>query len=118
VSIKRACFVSLVVEELEPAEVEEKLRTDPEVYLLLDVREEDEREAARIEPSVHIPMNEVPSRLHDLPTDRRIIIYCHHGSRSAMVAGYLEAQGFDRVANLTGGIEAWSLTVDRKVPRY
>jgi rhodanese-related sulfurtransferase len=86
--------------------------------LLLDVRETFERETAAIQPSVHIPMNDIPERHGELPRDRRIVVYCHHGTRSAMVAAYLEKEGFADVANLTGGIDAWSAQVDPSVPRY
>ncbi len=107
-----------MVEELSPREVAERLRQHPETVVLLDVREPDERETARIEPSVHIPMREVPDRLAEVPRDRDVVVYCHGGGRSAMIAGYLEGQGYERVANLHGGIDAWSRTVDPKVPRY
>lgn len=101
-----------------PEEVAELLRRDPSPIVLLDVREEDERETAKIEPSLFIPMNEVPERLADLPKDREIVVYCHSGHRSAMVAGYLEGEGFERVTNLDGGIDAWARLVDPKLPRY
>ncbi len=108
----------LVVEELSARAVAEKLKHGSADLLLLDVREPDEREAAVIEPSRHIPMREVPDRLDELPKDREIVVYCHGGTRSAMIAGFLEAKGYPRVANLHGGIDAWSRTVDPKVPRY
>lgn len=107
-----------MVEELSPGEVADRLRSRPDSLFLLDVREPDEREIARIAPSAHVPMAEVPRRVRQLPRDRTIVVYCHHGSRSAMVAGYLEAVGFDRVANLSGGIDAWSAEVDPAVARY
>jgi sulfur-carrier protein adenylyltransferase/sulfurtransferase len=107
-----------VVEELEPEEVVRRLKQDPHGVLLLDVREPFERELAVIEPSVHIPMGEVSQRLDELPRDRPIVVYCHGGGRSAMIAAYLESEGYRSVANLSGGIDAWSLTVDPKVPRY
>lgn len=107
-----------MVEELAPREVAERLKKESKSLVLLDVREGWERETARIEPSLHIPMNDVPDRLDELPKDRTLVVYCHHGSRSQSVAGYLEGEGFPRVANLHGGIDAWSLTVDKKVPRY
>ncbi|MCI4334921.1 MAG: sulfurtransferase [Thermoplasmata archaeon] len=93
------------------------LRT-PGAPLLLDVREDVERETARIEPSVHIPMADVPLRKTELPTDRAIVVYCHHGGRSQMVAAYLEQEGFTEVINLQGGIDAWAQQVDPSVPRY
>ena len=107
-----------MVDELAPPEVARRLKAAHEVPLLLDVREDDERSTARIDPSVHIRMSEVPARLGELPRDRPIVVYCHHGTRSAMVAGYLEAMGFEHIANLTGGIDAWSLEVDARVARY
>jgi rhodanese-related sulfurtransferase len=107
-----------VVAEIEPEELANLVRSGASDLLLLDVREDEERETARIEPSVHIPMNEVPGRLGEIPTDRRVVVYCHHGHRSALVAGYLEGQGYSRVLNLTGGIDAWAEIVDTSVPRY
>lgn len=107
-----------MAEELSPTEVAAKLKNGSTRLLLLDVREPDEREMAVIEPSLHIPMREVPQRLSELPTDREIVVYCHGGTRSAMIAGFLEAHGYPDVANLSGGIDAWSRTVDPKVPRY
>jgi rhodanese-related sulfurtransferase len=101
-----------------PEEVARRLRDPAGRVVLLDVRDPDERERARIEPSVFIPMQEIPSRLSELPSDREIIVYCHTGMRSAMVCGFLESQGYARVANLKGGIEAWSIRVDPTVPRY
>jgi rhodanese-related sulfurtransferase len=65
-----------------------------------------------------MPMSTVPARQLELPRDRPIVVQCHHGSRSAMVADYLRASGFDRVINLTGGIDRWSTEVDPSVPRY
>jgi rhodanese-related sulfurtransferase len=107
-----------MVDELTPEEVSEKMRTDSSKMLLLDVREAWERELAVIEPSAHIPMGEVSGRTAELPKDRLIVVYCHGGMRSAMIAGFLEHHGFSRVANLSGGIDAWSTDVDSNVPRY
>jgi rhodanese-related sulfurtransferase len=107
-----------MAEELSPSEVAEKLHQGSGRLLLLDVREPDERAMAVIEPSLHIPMREVPKRLSELPKDREIVVYCHGGTRSAMIAGFLEGHGYPHVANLSGGIDAWSRTVDPKVPRY
>jgi rhodanese-related sulfurtransferase len=107
-----------VVVQLQPEAVAERLRARPNEVILLDVREPDERETALIEPSMHIPMNDVPERKAEIPRDREIIVYCHGGTRSAMIAGYLEREGFSHVANLAGGIDAWSRKVDPAVPRY
>jgi len=107
-----------MVEELSPTEVAARVKANPKGVLLLDVREPNERELAHIEPSLFIPMREVPNRLEEIPKDREVVVYCHGGARSAMIAGFLESRGYARVANLSGGIDAWSRTVDPKVPRY
>jgi sulfur-carrier protein adenylyltransferase/sulfurtransferase len=107
-----------VVAQVRPEALAELLRAHPGEAVLLDVREPDEREVARIEPSLHIPMNDLSARLADVPKDKRIIVYCHHGGRSLMVASYLEGQGYQNLGNLDGGIDAWSRKVDPSMPRY
>lgn len=107
-----------MVEELDPREVARRLGDQPSALVLVDVREPYERELAAVEPSLHIPMHEVPARLAEIPRDRTVVVYCHSGGRSALVAGYLEHQGFPKVANLSGGIDRWSREVDPSVPRY
>jgi len=106
-----------MLEELDPATVA-RLKERPESVVLLDVREGFERQLAAIRPSLHIPMNDVPGRLEEIPRDRQVIVYCHSGARSYVVANFLEENGFSSVANLSGGIDAWSLYVDPNVPRY
>jgi rhodanese-related sulfurtransferase len=107
-----------VVRQLSPSELAQRLREAPEGTVLLDVREPWEREIAAIAPSLHIPMNEVPQRTGELPRDRSIVVYCHSGARSLLVAAFLEGQGFPAVTNLDGGIDRWSVEVDPKVARY
>jgi len=86
--------------------------------VLLDVREPWEFEKARIEGATLIPMRELPSRIGQIDEDREVVAICHHGGRSMQVAMFLEKQGFKRVHNLVGGIDAWSRTVDPAVPLY
>lgn len=107
-----------MVEEIEPRDLARLLQDREPSLLVVDVREEYEREVVCIEESIHIPMNEIPDRLHEIPSDRRVVLYCHHGSRSQMVAAYLETQGYTSVQNLTGGIDLWAQTVDRRLRRY
>jgi adenylyltransferase/sulfurtransferase len=86
--------------------------------LLLDVREEWEVATAAVDGARHIPMALIPAQQALLPRDREIAVLCHHGMRSAMVADYLRAAGHERVLNVTGGIDRWSVEVDPSVPRY
>ncbi len=86
--------------------------------LLLDVREPWEYEAARIAGAQLVPLREVASRIAEIDGARDIVAICHHGGRSLQAAMFLEKQGFKRVHNLTGGIDAWSRTVDPSVPTY
>ena len=91
---------------------------DREKPLLLDVREPWEYQAARIDGSQLVPMREVPARVGELDANKDLVAICHHGGRSMQVAMFLEKQGFMRVHNLVGGIDAWSRTVDPAVPLY
>jgi rhodanese-related sulfurtransferase len=86
--------------------------------LVLDVREPWELQLASIPDVVHVPMNQVPARMAELPRDAAIVVMCHAGGRSMRVAQFLSAQGFANVANLAGGISAWSQAVDATVPQY
>jgi monothiol glutaredoxin len=84
---------------------------------LYDVRTPQEREIARIEGSTLLDMP-ARDRILALDRDTPLVFHCHHGVRSQQAAEYFLAQGFTRVANLRGGIDAWSSEVDPKVPRY
>jgi rhodanese-related sulfurtransferase len=86
---------------------------------LIDVREPWEFSTAQIEPSILMPMGDVPTRAHqELEPDEPLIILCHHGQRSLNVAVWLRNQGFENAQSLRGGIEAWSREIDPTVPRY
>jgi rhodanese-related sulfurtransferase len=75
--------------------------------LLLDVREDWEWEEQRVPGAVHIPMNQVPARLEEIPADRDVYVYCKVGGRSARVVDYLRRHGRERAVNVSGGIDAW-----------
>lgn len=86
-----------------PAEAQRLMRSGA---LVLDVREQGERQTAHISGSRHIPLGQLAARLGELPKDQPIVCQCASGKRSALAAGQLAAQGFD-VRNLTGGLAAW-----------
>jgi adenylyltransferase/sulfurtransferase len=95
-------------------------RARGEAFLLLDVRDEDESDKAQIEGSLFIPLGELERRLDELREwrDRPVVVHCHRGARSARACEILLAKGFKKTEKLTGGIEAWALTVDPDVRRY
>ncbi len=87
---------------------------------LVDVRTEGEHAIAALPGSNLVPLHELPDRLDELAhlRDVAVVVYCHHGVRSKSGAAILEAAGFRDVVSLRGGIDAWTLRVDPKVPRY
>jgi rhodanese-related sulfurtransferase len=105
------------VSELEPAELKRRLDRG-DALTVLDVREHEELRIAAFPGAVHIPMGEIPTRLIELDPEADLVVVCHHGMRSAQVAQYLARSGFERVSNLSGGIDEWSATVDPATPRY
>lgn len=104
------------VEQLSPQALKEKLEAG-EPLRLYDVREQHELERARIAGATLLDdaaMNEIMS----LPKDTPLVFHCHYGQRSQSAAEHFRMQGFTRVYNLVGGIDAWSREVDSGVPRY
>lgn len=102
---------------LSPAELRERMERDRELQLI-DVREAAEHEIASIEGARLLPLSRFPEWADQLNPEAEIVFMCHHGIRSAQVCAYLARQGFRRLYNLSGGIDAWSCEVDPKVPRY
>jgi adenylyltransferase/sulfurtransferase len=105
--------------QLSPVEAVEALRRRPPPFLL-DVREPHEWEIGnlRARGAVLIPYSQVRGRVEELPRDRPILIYCHVGVRSALVAETLRSLGFQDVANLRGGYLGWVQDVDPTLSRY
>ena len=90
--------------------------------VVLDVREPSELRTASVSAQgftlLTIPMGTIPARLAELDPAQPIACLCHHGGRSMQVASFLQARGYAHVANIAGGIDAWSLERDPQVPRY
>ncbi|HEX4662743.1 MAG TPA: rhodanese-like domain-containing protein [Terriglobales bacterium] len=103
--------------EIQPEELK-RMRDAGEEFTLLDCREPWEYQAAHIEGSTHIPMQEIPARVQELDPDDRVIVICHHGVRSMNVTAWLRQQGYDKAQSVAGGIDRWSRIVDPKVPTY
>ena len=102
-----------------------KARLDAgEPLQLVDVREPMERDLAALnEPVIHLPLSQSEAWVDEIDSlldrDRDIVVLCHAGIRSWQFGCWLmEAHGFERVWNLHGGIDAWSVEADPSVPRY
>lgn len=86
--------------------------------LVLDVRESFEVAICAIPGTRHIPMRQIPESMPELPRDQPILVLCHRGVRSLHVTQFLRANGFTRVTNIAGGIDAWAAQVDQTLARY
>tara|TARA_R110002111_G_scaffold34724_1_gene68671 strand:- start:77 stop:412 length:336 start_codon:yes stop_codon:yes gene_type:complete len=97
-----------------------QLQTDDADFVLIDVREQDEYDFASIKGSQLLPMSQLKDRIDELEPHREklIVVHCHHGGRSLNVTQFLRQQGFAMVQNMTGGIDAWSESIDSSVPKY
>lgn len=115
--------------EIGAAETAALLRSDPGAIRLIDCREEDEFAICRIEGADLVPLSrfaEESARKLPPPGEndgeagdpRPIVVYCHHGMRSLSATRFLRQRGHRRVWSLHGGIDAWSLEIDPRVPRY
>jgi rhodanese-related sulfurtransferase len=113
-----------MIDHVTPAQLADWLMKaqDQGAPVVLDVREPWELQTAAVAPDgfdlVAIPMGEITQRLAELDPARPVACLCHHGARSLRVAAYLDQNGFAQVANVSGGIDAWSRERDTAVPRY
>lgn len=113
-----------MVTQIRPSDLSAWLQSLPAgaAPVVLDVREPWELQTASVQAQgftlLAIPMNTVPERLAELDPDQPIACLCHHGARSQRVAMFLAHNGFTQLANITGGIDAWSTELDPTVPRY
>lgn len=109
------------MEQITPAQLADWAKSQTQRPILLDVREGWECQTASVTPEawdlVHMPMQTIPARLDELDKSRPIACLCHHGGRSMQVAAFLAHHGF-QVANVAGGIHAWSVQLDPSVPVY
>ncbi|HTI56020.1 MAG TPA: rhodanese-like domain-containing protein [Verrucomicrobiae bacterium] len=102
--------------DISPQELKARLDRHDSL-VLLDVREDWETALCRLENATHIPIEEIEFRTAELDQSEDIVVYCHHGVRSAAVANFLRQQGFKAV-NLQGGLDQWARSVDPRMKRY
>ncbi|HYO82843.1 MAG TPA: molybdopterin-synthase adenylyltransferase MoeB [Bryobacteraceae bacterium] len=103
--------------DITPVEVKQKLDRGDQ-FTLIDVREPHEYQICNIPGAQLIPLGDLPKRVAELNPADEIVAHCKSGMRSAKAVDFLKQAGFGRVRNMTGGILAWSDTVDPSVPKY
>jgi len=108
---------SASVETILPHELS-TLLNNGESIVIIDVRESYEWDMGKIPTARLMPLGTLPDAADSLDRNADVIVYCHHGARSEAAAHQLLAGGFQRVRNLTGGIDRWSREVDPRVRRY
>jgi len=106
-----------VADEITPTALASRLQQD-DAPVLLDVREPHEWAIVRLPDARLVPLNSLPDALDTLNRSEEIVVYCHHGLRSAAAVDWLREQGFDRARNLVGGIDRWTRDVDPSMRRY
>jgi adenylyltransferase/sulfurtransferase len=103
--------------EITPRDLQARLEHGEELQLI-DVRERFEWDVARLPGARLVPFGTLPEALETLDRDRAVVVYCKGGTRGRVAASYLADSGFQRVANLAGGIARWSQEVDPSLRPY
>jgi monothiol glutaredoxin len=104
------------VRQLSPAALKQMIDAG-ERFQLYDVRTPEERAIASIEGAKLLD-DAALRDIEGLDKDTPLVFHCHHGGRSQAAAQRFVQEGFKRVYNLAGGIDAWSASVDPSIPRY
>ncbi len=104
---------------ITPSELAELLKGSDDIALI-DVREPVEWDIVRIDGATLIPKGRILSgeALPELPQDRRIVLHCKTGIRSAEALAVIKRAGFADAVHLQGGIVAWATQVDPSLPVY
>lgn len=115
--VRTPSLSSMSIQHSNPADVASLLAGD-DAPTIVDVREQWEYDLVHLPVSMLIPLNTLAARAKDMDPSRSYALLCHHGMRSEMAANWLMQQGFSRLINIDGGIDAWSMEVDSSLPRY
>lgn len=108
---------SCVIDDITPTEFV-RLCENEARWQVLDVREPWEIEISSIDNAILMPMADVPSRVSELDNTRPTAVLCRSGIRSRNVAEFLAEQGFAKLINIAGGINAWSQEIDATLEQY
>ena len=100
-------------------ELSQIIQDQQEEIQLIDVREDYEREICKLDNDLQISLNRIPDKSEAISRDKKVIIYCRSGVRSARAIEYLEENyHFKNLYNLDGGILAWADKVDTRLVKY
>jgi len=103
--------------ELSPHEFKTAFEQDPSA-VLVDVRETFEWDICRIDGARLLPLSKFDPKTCGLDLESSIYLYCYRGKRSMLALKELKRAGFNKLKNLTGGIDRWALEIDSEMPRY
>ena len=91
-------------------------------FVLVDVREEFEWDICKIKGAKLIPVSQIMNGqigdLESMERDRKIVLHCHTGARSAEALQILRNKGFKNLKNLVGGIDSWANEIDSEIVVY
>lgn len=114
----KASAAAAAPQKMSVQELAERLDRNDSIFLL-DVRERPEYDLCHLDGATLIPVSMIPNNRKRIPTDRPVVVYCHHGMRSANVVQYLYAQeGLTNLYNLDGGINAWARDIEPEMAVY
>ena len=106
------------MQQMTVRDLKTRLDQPGEKPLILDVRENWETKLCALPGSTLIPMGQIPGRVAELAPEREIVVVCHHGVRSMHAAYFLANQGFKKLYNLQGGVDAWAREIDPAMHKY
>ncbi len=97
----------MFVKEIEATDLKARIDAGEDIALI-DIRSDAEVAQGILPGSEHLAMHLIPLRMHELPKDKDVVLYCRSGARSYHACNFLGQQGVDNVINLRGGIIAWA----------
>ena len=103
--------------EITVHELNKLLELDKKIQIL-DIREDSERDLASLKGTIHIKLNEIAQRYHEIDKNNNVFVMCHTGTRSQTVVKWLKSQCYNYPVNVLGGIDACAALIDRSIRRY
>ena len=106
-----------MTDEISVQELDSWRKTGRDIAVL-DVREPWEVEICSLAGAFSIPLQALPARFGELPTDKPLVVLCHHGMRSQQAVHWLRRNGLGNAINLAGGIDAWARQIEPSMGVY